>query len=63
MKLLFAERRECGKALALARRIDHEYAEEAEKRKAERRNISDAGLRPATRQRPIMPIWKISAVI
>ena len=37
VKLLFAERRECGKALALARRIDHEYAEEAEKRKSERR--------------------------
>lgn len=40
VKLLFAERRECGKALALARRIDHEYAEEAEKRKAERRTFS-----------------------
>ena len=39
MKLLFAERRECGKALALARRIDHEYAEETEKRKAERRTF------------------------
>ena len=34
VKLLFAERRECGKALALARRIDREYAEEAAKRKA-----------------------------
>ena len=39
VKLLFAERRECGKALALARRIDHEYAEETEKRKAERRTF------------------------
>ena len=39
VKLLFAERRECGKALALARRIDHEYAEEAEKRKSERRTF------------------------
>ena len=31
VKLLFAERRECGKALALARRIDREYAEDAAK--------------------------------
>lgn len=34
VKLLFAERRECGKALALARRIDREHVEAAEKRKA-----------------------------
>lgn len=37
VKLLFAERRECGKALALVRRIDREYAEAAEKRKTESR--------------------------
>ena len=46
VKLLFAERRECGKALALARRIDHEYAEEAEKRKAERRTFPMPDFRP-----------------
>lgn len=46
MKLLFAERRECGKALALARRIDHEYAEAAEKRKAERRTFPMSDFRP-----------------
>ena len=39
VKLLFAERRECGKALALARRIDREYAEAAEKRKTEQRML------------------------
>ncbi|HJH15398.1 MAG TPA: relaxase/mobilization nuclease domain-containing protein [Bilophila wadsworthia] len=39
VRLLFAERRECGKALTLARRIDREYAEAAEKRKAERRTL------------------------
>ena len=44
--LLFAERRECGKALALARRIDREYAEAAEKRKAERRTFQPPDLRP-----------------
>lgn len=46
VKLLFAERRECGKALALARRIDHEYAEEAEKRKAEHRTLPMPDFRP-----------------
>ncbi len=46
MKLLFAERRECGKALALARRIDHEYAEAAEKRKTERRTFTIPDVRP-----------------
>ena len=46
MKLLFAECRECGKALALARRIDHEYAEDAEKRKTERRTFPLPNFRP-----------------
>ncbi len=46
VKLLFAERRECGKALTLARRIDHEYAEAAEKRKAEQRTFTMPGVRP-----------------
>ena len=46
VKLLFAERRECGKALALARRIDHEYAEAAKKRQAERRTFPMPGVRP-----------------
>ena len=46
VKLLFAERRECGKALALARRIDHEYAEAAENRKAERRTFTVPDVRP-----------------
>lgn len=46
VKLLFAERRECGKALALARKIDHEYAEDAEKRKAERRTFQPPTSRP-----------------
>ena len=46
VKLLFAERRECGKVLALARRIDHEYAEAAEKRKAERRTFPMPDFRP-----------------
>ena len=46
VKLLFAERRECGKALALTRRIDREYAEAAEKRKAERRTFSLPDVRP-----------------
>ena len=46
VKLLFAERRECGKALALARRIDHEYAEAAEKRKAEQRTFTMPNFRP-----------------
>ena len=43
VKLLFAE---CGKALTLARRIDHEYAEAAEKRKAEQRTFTMPGVRP-----------------
>lgn len=46
VKLLFAERRECGKALALARRIDREYAEAAEKRQAERRTFQIPNFRP-----------------
>ena len=46
VKLLFAERRECGKALALARRIDHEYAEAVEKRKAEQRTFTMPDVRP-----------------
>lgn len=46
VKLLFAERRECGKALALARRIDREYVEAAEKRKTERRTFQPPDLRP-----------------
>ena len=46
VKLLFAERRECGKALALARRIDREYAEAAEKRKAESRTFPMPDVRP-----------------
>ena len=46
VKLLFAERQECGKALALARRIDHEHAESAEKRKAERRAFPLPTFRP-----------------
>ena len=44
VKLLFAERRECGKALA--RRIDREYAEAAEKRKAESRTFPMPDFRP-----------------
>ena len=46
VKLLFAERRECGKALALARRIDHEYAEAATKRQAEQRTFQTPDFRP-----------------
>ena len=46
VKLLFAERRECGKALALARGIDREYAETAAKRKTERRTFQPLDLRP-----------------
>lgn len=46
VKLLYAERRECGKARALARRIDREYAEDAEKRKAERRAFQPPTSRP-----------------
>ena len=46
VKLLFAERRECGKALALARRIDYEYAEAAENRKAEVLTLSMPDVRP-----------------
>lgn len=46
VKLLFAERRECGKALALARRIDREYAEAAEKRQAEHRAFQIPDFRP-----------------
>lgn len=33
VRILFAERRECGKTLELARQIDREYAEAAQKRK------------------------------
>lgn len=46
VKLLFAERRECGKALALTRRIDREYAEDAKKRLAERRTFLMPNFRP-----------------
>ena len=46
VKLLFAERRECGKALALARRIDREYAEAAEKRKTAWRMLTMPDVRP-----------------
>ena len=46
MKLLFAERRECGKALALARRIDREYAEATKKRQAEQRTFQTPDFRP-----------------
>ncbi len=46
MKLLFAERRECGKALALVRRIDREYAEAAKKRQAEQRTFQTPDFRP-----------------
>ena len=46
VKLLFAERRECGKALALARRIDHEYAKAVEKRKPEQRRFTMPDFRP-----------------
>ncbi len=46
VKLLFAERRECGKALALARRIDRKYAEAAEERKAERQAFQVSDFRP-----------------
>lgn len=46
VKLLFAERRECGKALVLTRRIDREHAEAAEKRLAERRTFQMPNFRP-----------------
>lgn len=46
VKLLYAERRECGKALELARRINREYAEAAEKRQAERRTFQMPDFRP-----------------
>ena len=46
VKLLFAERRECGKALALARRIDREYAEAAEKRQVEQQTFQMPKFRP-----------------
>ena len=46
VKLLFAEHRECGKALALTRRIDREHAEAAEKRLAERRTFQMPNFRP-----------------
>uniref|UniRef100_UPI002637BF36 hypothetical protein n=1 Tax=uncultured Mailhella sp. TaxID=1981031 RepID=UPI002637BF36 len=46
VKLLFAERRECGKALALSRKIDRKYAEAAEKRKGERPLFSIPDFRP-----------------
>ena len=44
--LLFAERRECGKALALTRRIDREYAEAAEKRQVKQRTFQMPNFRP-----------------
>ena len=46
VKLLFAERRECGKTLALARRIDREYAEDAAKRKARQWAFQMPDVRP-----------------
>ena len=46
VKLLFAERRECGKALALARRIDREYAEATKKRQAEQRTFQTPDFSP-----------------
>ena len=46
VKLLFAERRECARALKLARRIDRKYAEAAAKRKAERRMFQPLTSRP-----------------
>ena len=46
VKLLFTERRECGKSLALARRIDREYAEAAEKSQAEQRTFQMPDFRP-----------------
>lgn len=46
VKLLFAERRECGKALALARRIGREYAEAAKKRQAEQQTFQTPDFRP-----------------
>lgn len=46
VKLLFAERRECAKTLALTRRIDREYAEAAKKRLAERRAFQMPNFRP-----------------
>ena len=46
VKLLFAERRECGKALALTRKIDCEYAEAAEKWKTERRAFQIPDMQP-----------------
>ena len=52
--------REWGRALALARRIDHEYAECWEK-EGRKPDVPDAGLSAYVRQRPIMPIWRISA--
>ncbi len=42
VKLLFAERRECGKALALTRAIDREYAEADRERRARPRFIPGA---------------------
>lgn len=42
VKLLFAERRECGKALALARAIDREYAEAAQEKRVRPRVILTA---------------------
>ena len=42
VKLLFAERRECGKALALTRAINREYAKAAQERRAQPRAILTA---------------------
>lgn len=42
VKLLFAERRECGKALALANAIDREYAEAAQEKRVRPRVILTA---------------------
>ena len=46
VKLLFAERREYCKALALSRRIDREYAETAKRRQAEQRTLQTSDFRP-----------------
>lgn len=43
VKLLFAERRECGKALALARRIDYEYAGGRREPEGRASDVDDAG--------------------
>lgn len=63
VKLLFAERRECGKALALARRIDREYAEAATKRQAEQRTFQTPDFRPGDPAAAYYAHLEISAAI